>query len=42
MEPNLIGELNDRKEQKRLKNVKEYQKRFFKNLRKYKRKLKNR
>lgn len=38
MEPNIIGEPSDYKEQKRLKNVKEYQRKFFKNLKKYKRK----
>lgn len=36
MEPNLFKINNDYKEKQRLKNVQEYQKKFFKNLKKYK------
>lgn len=38
MEPSLIEQPSDYKEQKRLENVKEYQRKFFKNLKKFKRK----
>lgn len=38
MEPDIFKINNNYKEKQRLKNVKEYQRKFFKNLKKHKRK----